>query len=314
MKINVLYNGDKSVAGKWIPELSRAIAASGLDAKIFSEAKDPEAVKYIVHTPKGEISDFGPFTNLKAVFSLWAGVEEIVGNPTLKVPLTKMVDASLTEGMVEYVVAHVLRIHLATDTHVLNQEGAWRQRQTLPPFLARHRTVLILGLGVLGKACLEALANLNFRVSGWSRSPKSIDGASIYSGSDGLNDALAQADIVVLLLPSTADTRNLLDSRRFASMKQGAAIINPGRGPLIDDEALLDALDKGRIASATLDVFREEPLPPTHPFWRHPKVTVTPHVASETRPETASLSIAENIRRAESGEELMNLVDAGRGY
>ncbi|MDE0114595.1 MAG: glyoxylate/hydroxypyruvate reductase A [Albidovulum sp.] len=314
MASKILYNGDRNVAGKWIPELNRAIAAKGVDAEIVTTSTEPEAIKYIVHSPRGDVSDFSPFTGLVAVFGLWAGVEEIVGNPTLKVPLSKMVDSSLTEGMVEYVVAHVLRIHLGTDFHVLNQDGVWRRDQTLPPFLARQRTVLILGLGVLGTACLKALSNLNFQVSGWSRTPKTIDGASTYSGADGLDRALARADFVVLLLPSTADTRNVLDSRRFALMKKGASIINPGRGTLIEDAALLDSLDNGRIAAATLDVFWEEPLPPSHRYWSHPKVTVTPHIASETRPETASLSIAENVRRAESGEELLHLVDRIRGY
>ena len=314
MSTKILYNGDKNVADKWVPALRRALAANGLSAEILTSAEEPEAISYIVHSPKGEVSDFRSFSGLKAVFSLWAGVEDIIANPTIKAPLSKMVDSSLTEGMVEYVVAHVFRIHIGIDSHIQNQDGVWRQKSTLPPYLARHRTVLVLGLGVLGTACLEALENLNFQVSGWSRSPKSIDGVRTYSGPDGLERALARADIAVLLLPSTPDTRNVLDGRRLALMRQGAAIINPGRGPLIDDEALIEALDNGRISSATLDVFREEPLPPSHPFWSHPKILVTPHIASETRPETASKSIAENIRRAEAGEELMNLVNRDLGY
>ena len=314
MPVKILYNGDPRLAGTWVPALRKAVAAKGVEAEILASTDTPEAIHYVVHSPKGEIGDFRPFSGLKAVLSLWAGVEDIVGNETIEVPISKMVDPSLTEGMIEYVVAHVLRIHLGIDRHILHQNGVWRQRETLPVFVARQRTVLMLGLGALGTACLKALAELNFQVSGWSRTPKSIGGATTYSGSDGLDRALALADFIVLMLPMTADTRNVLDGRRFSLMRKGAAIINPGRGPLIDDDALLEALDNGLVSHATLDVFREEPLPPSHPFWSHEKILVTPHIAAETKPATSSMSIAENIRRAESGEGLLNVVNRGQGY
>jgi glyoxylate/hydroxypyruvate reductase A len=172
----------------------------------------------------------------------------------------------------------------------------------------------MLGLGELGAACARALASLNFRVSGWSRGPKSIDGVETFSGDAGLDTVLSRAEIVVLLLPLTPDTENLMNTDRLARLPEGAVIVNPGRGPLIDDDALIAALDSGHLAHATLDVFREEPLPPAHPFWAHPKVTVTPHVASETRPATAARTIAENVRRGEAGEPFLYLVDRGRAY
>ncbi|WP_323783183.1 NAD(P)-dependent oxidoreductase, partial [Leisingera sp.] len=180
--------------------------------------------------------------------------------------------------------------------------------------LAKERRVTVLGLGALGVACAQALAALGFQVSGWSRSQKEVEAITCHAGPEGLKAALAQAEIVILLLPDTPATENTLNAETLAMLPKGARIINPGRGPLIDDSALLAALGSGQIAHATLDVFRVEPLPPEHPYWAHPNVTVTPHIASETRESTAAEVIAENIRRGEAGEPLLHLVDRRFGY
>jgi glyoxylate/hydroxypyruvate reductase A len=214
--------------------------------------------------------------------------------------------------MVEFVTGHVLRHHLGMDLHIHGQDGIWRN-DSAPP-LARDRNVVVLGLGVLGSACAEALARLNFRTHGWSRSPKSVPGVTCHHGSDGLRNALSQAQIAVLLLPNTPATENTLNADTLALMPEGAVILNPGRGALIDDDALLAALASGRIAHATLDTFRVEPLPKDHPYWSHPQVTVTPHIASATRTESAARTIVENIRRGEAGEPFRHLVDRARGY
>jgi glyoxylate/hydroxypyruvate reductase A len=197
------------------------------------------------------------------------------------------------------------------DRHILGQDGEWRAEA--PP-LAPERRVTVLGLGALGQACARMLVQLGFPVTGWSRRPKDIPGITCLSGDDGLEQALRAADILVLLLPLTDETENLLDTLTLALLPEGAMIVNPGRGPLIDDDALMTALDRGHVAHATLDVFRQEPLPRDHPFWAHPQVTVTPHIASETRPETAAQVIAENIRRGEAGEPFLHLVDRAKGY
>jgi glyoxylate/hydroxypyruvate reductase A len=239
-------------------------------------------------------------------------VETIVGNASLTQPLVRMVDPiGLTEGMVEWVTGHVLRHHLGMDRHILAAPGDWVQ--DCPP-LARARPVTVLGLGELGTASAQALAALNFPVRGWSRSPRDISGVTCHHGVDGLAAALEGAQIVVLLLPLTQDTENLMDAARLALPARGAVILNPGRGALIDDDALLAALDTGQIAHATLDVFRVEPLPGDHPFWTHPRVTVTPHVASTTRPETAATRIAETIAELEAGHKPAGLVDRAQGY
>lgn len=292
--------------------LSDALALAGIDASLSDRADDPAQVDYIVFAPASSLRDFSPFTRAKAVLSLWAGVEKIMPNATLTQPLARMVNSELTEGMVEYVVGHVLRHHLGMDAHILGQDGVWRN-DILPP-LARERTVAVLGLGELGAASARALAALNFRVLGWSRSPKEIDGVACHSGEAGLEAVLKAAEIVVLLMPLTAETTNLLDARRIGLLPRGAVIVNPGRGALIDDGALLAALDDGRVGHATLDVFRVEPVPPDHPYWSHPRVTVTPHIAADTRVPSACAKLVENIRRGEAGLPFLDLVDKARGY
>ncbi|MEI6799877.1 MAG: glyoxylate/hydroxypyruvate reductase A [Pseudomonadota bacterium] len=291
--------------------LPAALAEAGLTAQIVTEAPDPALVDYIIYAPSAPLQDFTPFTRCKAVLSLWAGVERIVGNATLTQPLARMVDPSLTEGMVEWVVGHALRHHLGMDRHIMNPAHVWDP--TCPP-LARQRPVAMLGLGALGLACARALQALNFPVTGWSRSPKSIDGLTCLSGADGLAQALSTAAIVVTLLPRTAQTENLINAQTLSYLPKGAFILNPGRGPLIDDDALLAALASGQVAHATLDVFRTEPLPQDHPFWTHPQITVTPHIAADTRPYSAARVLVENIRRGQVGEPLLHLVDRALGY
>ena len=288
--------------------LPQALTEVGVKATIVTEA-DPAAVDYIVYAPASPVQDFTPYTRIKAVLNLWAGVERIVGNPTLTQPLTRMVDPGLTEGMVEYVLGHVLRHHLGMDRYI---HGAPGWEQIVPP-LARERPVAMLGLGELGLACARALQALHFDVQGWSRTPKQGLGLPCHHGEEGLRTLLSRSQIVVTLLPRTAETENLLNATRLSWLPPGAAIINPGRGALIDDEALLAALD-GPLGYATLDVFRVEPLPEDHPFRHHPKVTITPHIAADTRAITAAEVVAENIRRGEAGEAFLYQVDRARGY
>lgn len=308
--INVLFAARSERWETYEEPLRRALKAAGIDAQLAQDIA-PDQVDYIVYAPNSELQDFTPYTRAKAVLNLWAGVEQITGNETLHLPLARMVDPGLTKGMVEWVTGHVLRHHLGMDAHIVNPDQRW---ETKAPPLAQERSVVILGLGALGTACAEALLGLGFQVTGWSRSPKDVAGVTCLHGETGLKDALSQAQIAVTLLPDTPATTNTLDAAALARMPKAAFIINPGRGPLIDDDALLAALDSGHIAHATLDVFRIEPLPQDHPFWAHPQVTVTPHIAAETRAITASEVIVENIRRGEAGEPFINLVDRALGY
>lgn len=291
------------------PALETAFAAAQLQVDLRQNHPAAE-VDYVIYAPNSDLQDFTPYTRCKAVLNLWAGVEKITGNTSLTQPLCRMVDPGLTAGMVEWVTGYVLRYHLDIDRSLATQD---RWDPVVPP-LAQERAVTLLGLGALGTACATALQRLGFPVTGWSRSQKTLAGLNCEHGAEGLTRALATAEIVILLLPDTAATENTLNATTLAHLPKGARIINPGRGPLIDDAALLDALDSGQIAHATLDVFRQEPLPQTHPYWAHPRVTVTPHIAAETRPLTAAQMIAKNIQRGESGLPFLNQVDRQLGY
>ncbi|QUS36674.1 2-hydroxyacid dehydrogenase [Falsirhodobacter algicola] len=308
MTLTVLFSARPALWDDYRTVLPAALSAEGIAARLVRMA-DPAEVDYIVYAPNDDLTDFAPFTRAKAVLSLFAGVERIVGNPTLTQPLCRMVDPALCEGMVEWVTAQVLRHHLWLDRNIGRR--AWVQEA--PP-LARDRRVTMLGLGELGLAAARMLRALNFRVTGWSRSPKTDAGFPTFHGEDGLKPALEGAEIVVTLLPDTPATRGILDARSLGWLAPGAAVINPGRGPLIEDAALLAALDAGQVGHATLDVFHTEPLPPEHPFWARADVTVSPHIAAVSRPATAATVIAANIRRAEAGETLLHRVDRARGY
>ncbi|WFE73490.1 glyoxylate/hydroxypyruvate reductase A [Roseinatronobacter sp. S2] len=310
MTLTVLFAAGQELYNDYQAPLSQALQEQALDAELVTDAP-PESVDYIIYAPSSALQDFTPYTRCKAVLNLWAGVEKIVGNPTLTQPLCRMVDPSLTQGMVEYVCGHVLRHHLGMDAHIHARPGDWH---AVEPPLAQERKVGILGLGALGQAVAQALAGFGFDLHGWARSPRSVPGMRCHHGQDGLDACLSHAEILVTLLPLTAGTENLLDRRALALLPEGAALINPGRGRLVDDTALIAALDSGQIGHATLDVFRTEPLPADHPFWAHPRVTVTPHIAATTRARTAARVIAGNIARGEKGLAFMNVVDRGRGY
>lgn len=312
MVAQVLFSAPPGWWPLYAPHLAAACAEAGVAAAFTTDPAGPARFDYIVYRPGGPVTDFTRFSRLKAVLSLWAGVEDIAPDPSLRVPLARMVDDSLTRGMVEYVTGHVLRYHLGLDAHLAGQDGVWRN-QIIPP-LARDRRVGLLGLGALGGAVAGALAGLGFDVQGWSRRPHQGLPIRTHAGPDGLAELLARSEILVTLLPATAATQNILNARTLALLPRGARLINPGRGSLIDDAALLAALDSGQIAHATLDVFRIEPLPPGHPYWAHPGVTVTPHIAAETRPETASRAIAANLLRGETGRPFLHLVDRAQGY
>lgn len=310
MTANILFAATPDRWSSYQAPLTKALTDAGIDFDLRTEFAQSE-VDYVVYAPNSDVQDFTPYTRLKAVLNLWAGVENITGNATLTVPLARMVDHGMTRGMTEWVVGHTLRHHLGLDAHITGQDGIWRK--DIPP-LAQERPVTILGMGELGQDCAGALSTLGFPVTGWSRSPKVIDGITTRHGPLGLAQSLATAEILILLLPDTPATKDTLNRATLAKMPRGAVIINPGRGSLIDDNALLAALDSGQISHATLDVFQIEPLPETHPYWAHPGVTVTPHIASETRPVTASQIIAENVRRGEANEPFLHLVDRAQGY
>ncbi|MEM7176678.1 MAG: glyoxylate/hydroxypyruvate reductase A [Pseudomonadota bacterium] len=311
----ILFAGNPEKRAHYEPALTAAAQAEGLAPVIHMspEGVDPATVDYMIFDGDGPIEDLAPFTGLKGVMNLWAGVEAILRrDPPADLPIVRMVETGLTEGMRDYVVGHVMRHHIDVDTFI-NGPVIAEWEVTFPP-LARDRTVGILGLGVLGTDCGQHLASHGFRVLGWSRSQKQIEGITCLSGADGLDQIIRESEILVLLLPNTEQTRRILNADRLAKMPEGACIVNAGRGSLIEHDALLAALDSGRIRHATMDVFDVEPLPADDPYWHHPRVTVTPHIASVTRPDTASEAIMHQIARAERGLGFENTVDRTLGY
>ena len=237
MTINILFSASSEGWEKYRIPLQMHLDGLGLPYRLATEFA-PEQVDYIIYAPNADVSDFRPFTRCKAVLNLWAGVEDIAPNETLSIPLARMVDHGLTHGMTEWVVGHVLRHHLGMDIHITGQTGVWAPH--IPP-LAQERLVTVLGLGELGEHCARSLAALGFQMRGWSRRAKEVENVACFAGKEELRDALTGADFVILLLPDTTNTENTLNRETLALLNKGAFVINPGRGPLIDDDALLEA-------------------------------------------------------------------------
>jgi glyoxylate/hydroxypyruvate reductase A len=218
----------------------------------------------------------------------------------------------MTDAMSEYVVLQVLRLHRHDlDYRAQQQEQVWRE---LDQKNAADRRVGILGFGELGRDAATKLKALGFDVAAWSRSEKTVAGVENYAGAGGLPRLLGRSEILVCLLPLTAETEAILNARTLALLPRGAAVVNAARGAHLIEEDLLAALASGQISAAVLDVFHDEPLPSDHPFWHHPRIVVTPHVAAFTNPATAAPIILDNIRRFEEGRPLLNRVDPARGY
>jgi glyoxylate/hydroxypyruvate reductase A len=287
-------------------------AVPDLDFRIWPEVGDPAEIDLALvwQPPPGELARY---PNLRAILSLGAGIDGLLAQPGQPdVPVARMVDPSLTRTMTEYVVLAVLRHHRQFD-HFEREQRAGRWSYAFPP-QAADRRVGIMGLGVLGGAAALSLASHGFPVAAWSRTGKELAGIEGFAGEQSLAAFLARTDILVCLLPLTADTAGILNAATFAGLPPGACLINVARGGHLVEADLIAALDSGQLAGATLDVFREEPLPPDNPLWRHPKVLITPHVASYASPLTAAEGVAENIRRARAGQPLLHQVDRGRGY
>lgn len=257
---------------------------------------------------------FAQFNNLKAIFALGAGVDALVARQDIAddVELYRLCDAGMGAQMVEYVRYGVLHWQRQMYRY---QHLQFHQRWLPQPVRrAADVRVCVLGLGELGEQVVKALVADGYRVSGWSRTMTVIDGVHAASGLPALDELLTQADVVVSLLPLTTQTKHLLDSRRLSLLPEGTAVINASRGAIIDENALLNALNEERLAFALLDVFEHEPLVASHPFWSHPRVMITPHVAAVTVAEEAVKQIAENIEKRARGEPIDGVVDGKSGY
>ena len=273
---------------------------------------DAEAVRYLaVWEAPRDLATI--FPNLEVVFSVGAGIDQfdLTAIPA-HLPVVRMIEPGIVAGMVEYVTLATLALHRDWLTYAAQQrEGRW---QVLGTRVASERRVGVLGLGVLGQAVLTRLASFGFQCAGWSRSPRTLDGIECFAGAEALPAFLARTDILVCLLPLTDATRHILNRELFAQLPRGAALINTGRGGHLQQDHLLEALESGQLGAAVLDVADPEPLAADHPLWHHPRVMLTPHVASMTQPDSAVEVVLENLRRHREGEPLIGLVDRARGY
>lgn len=254
------------------------------------------------------------FPNLKLIFSIGAGIDHLLGEGILPpdIPVIRMVDVALTSGMTEYVVYNVLRFHRFIPQYEADQlTKTWHERLQIP---AWERCVGVLGLGTLGGAVAKALVALGFAVVGWSRSEKSIPGVVSYYGEQQLSQFLSHSEILVCLLPLTVHTENILRADTLARLPKGAFVINAGRGRHCNETELLTALNSGQIAGAALDVFRNEPLEQNSPLWEHPRVHITPHIASMTTPVSSAKHVIDNITRFRTAQPLTHVVDFACGY
>lgn len=308
--MSVLYIGEPERGRAWAE--AHSDLAPDLPFEIWPAMADPASVEYLVvwKLPDGLLARL---PNLKAVFSVGAGVDQLdLSALPDGIPLIRMVEPGIVEGIVGYVAMAVLALHRDLLAYVGQQrQQVWRAHRIRP---AAQRRVGVLGLGVLGTAVLGHLSPFGFALSGWSRSPKSIDGVTCHSGDDGLAAMLAGTDILVCLLPLTDSTRGILSAALFAQLPEGAGLVNAGRGGHLVADDLLAALDSGRLSAAVLDVTDPEPLPAGHPFWEHPRILVTPHVGAQTRADTAAEILVANIRRLQRGVPLPDQVDRDRGY
>jgi glyoxylate/hydroxypyruvate reductase A len=305
-----VYKSDPVRGAVWSELFARKMPA--LPFRIWPDIGDPGEVRYLAAwQPPEDLAT--RFPNLEVLFATGAGTDHFdfsVIPETL--PVVRMVESGIIQGMVEYVTLAVLSIHRDWRTYLEQQrEGKWQVHRVHP---AASRRVGVLGLGMLGRAVLDSLRGLGFACAGWSRSPQQIDGVDCYAGADGLQQFLARTDILICLLPLTDSTRGILSRPLFDQLPQGAAVINVGRGGHLNQEDLLQALEEGKVGKAIIDVCEPEPLPPGHPFWSHPNVQLTPHIASMTQPETAVDAVLENIRRHQQGLPMVGLVDRARGY
>ncbi|QIB33137.1 2-hydroxyacid dehydrogenase [Ancylobacter pratisalsi] len=307
----LLYLSDPARGATW----ARHFAEHAPDIPFHMDPRscDPRGVRYLV-TWEAPADLAKRYPALDVLFSVGAGIDQFdLSTLPPDLPVVRMIEPGIVNGMVEYVTMAVLALHRHLPRYLDQQRRSlWQPEAMLTDAAARR--VGVLGLGVLGQAALMALAPFGFSLAGWSRSARLLDGVATFAGHGELDAFLSRTDILVCLLPLTEETWGLLGASLFDRLPSGAMLVNVGRGGHLVADDLLAALESGQIAAAALDVADPEPLPPEHPFWRHPGILLTPHIASMTRPDTAAAAVLDNIRRRRAGQPLLGLVDRASGY
>jgi len=296
---------------EWLKALQKL--SPELKAQIYpdDELRDQITIALVWQPPLGV---FKLYPNLKVISSMGAGVDHILRDPDLPkdVIVTRIVDKKLTEDMTDYLLTAVMNHNRNfSEYSILKNEGNWQPK----PYTSKSEIKIgIMGLGVLGKAAVNTFKNQGFNVHGWCRSEKELPGIKVFSGMNSFGEFLNSSSVLICLLPLTSKTYNILNKETFGQLPQGAYIINVARGEHLVVEDLIQALDSGRLSGACLDVFREEPLPKKHPFWSHPKVLITPHIASITNIEHVAPQIIDNYLRLKDDKPLLNTISISAGY
>lgn len=308
--MTLLYHADPVRGRAW--QAIFAEAAPDLEFRLSPEIGDPADIRYLAAwRPPAEL--IARLTNLEVLFSIGAGVDQLdlTAIPP-SVSIVRMIEPGIAQGIAEYVCLAVLALH----RHLIDYIGAQRDERwaSLRLVPAQERRVGIMGLGNLGVAALERLRPFGFPLSGWSRSPRTIEGVTCFAGTADFGQFLSHCDVLVCMLPLTEQTRGILCCKTFEELPGSAGIVNAGRGGHLIEQDLLDALDTRRLSGAVLDVMAAEPPPASHPFWRHPRILMTPHIAAMTSTESGARALIENIGRHKSGLAMHGLVQRDRGY
>jgi glyoxylate/hydroxypyruvate reductase A len=306
-----------SVPLSWAPLWTNPLGEIAPDLKLVVQGRDefdPASIDYVLsfRPPPGFLKTL---PNIKAVFSVGAGVDGFLADKDYpkQIPLVRFVDRSLSREMAQYVVMHTLIFHRQQRAFdEFQKKSKWQQM--MPPRRTEDTRIGVLGFGEIGTMAGERLRDLDFKVAGWSRTKKDVQDIESFAGEDAMKAFLARTDILICLLPLTPETRGILNKDLFAALPKGAFVINVARGGHLIEEDLVAAIDGGHLAGATLDVFQTEPLPETSPLWKHPKITVTPHVAAISDPRVMAKVAADGIARRKKGLPLENVVDFVRGY
>ena len=307
----ILFYSNVDSGPRWRTQLLRQMPER--ECRVWPDIGDPADIDYAIvwRAPPGLLVSL---PRLRMILSLGAGIDHVLRDSTRPpgVPIVRLVDPYLTGAMSEYVALQVFRLHRQdVDYQEQQRREQWIEH---PQKNAGERTVGILGCGVIGREAGRRLKTFGFDVAGWTRTARQLPEFPTHAGAAGLDELLGRSEILVCLLPLTPETEGILNAGTFARLPRGAGIVNAGRGQHLVEDDLIPALDSGQLSAAALDVFREEPLPPTHPFWHHPRIVVTPHIAGITNPATAAIVLCDAIRRFEAGEPVPNLVDPSRGY
>lgn len=308
--MSFVYKADPARAALWAAQFARQ--APHVPFRVWPDIGDAAQVRFLAAwLPPEKLAE--TFPNLEVLFSVGAGVDQLnLSQVPAHVQLVRMIEPALVATMSEFVGFAAVALHRDIPLYLKQQrERIWREHRVRPPGASR---VGVMGMGVLGCAALARLRQLGFDCAGWNRSPRDVPGVTCYAGQAQLVDFLARTDILICLLPLTDSTRGILDRQLFEGLPEGAALVNVGRGGHLVERDLLRALESGRLRAAILDVCETEPLPHAHPFWDHPRIWITPHIASTTQPESAVDAVIANLRRYEFGEAMQGLVDRARGY